>query len=97
MIKYAALRYLMCFMVVLTIGGNVFALLLRLVKDDCSRVQNLFICSLSFSDMLMGVYLIGIINKEIKTEGEYYKHDYYWRTGTPCKVFGIISVISSEV
>ncbi|XP_046852371.1 relaxin receptor 1-like [Xenia sp. Carnegie-2017] len=97
MIKYAALRYLMWFLVVLTIGGNVFALLLRLVKDDCSRVQNLFICSLSFSDMLMGVYLIGIINQEIATEGEYYKHDYPWRTGTPCKVFGIISVISSEV
>ncbi len=42
-----------------------FALLMRLVKDDNNRVQNMFICSLSFSDMLMGVYLIGIINQEI--------------------------------
>lgn len=97
MIKFSALRYLMWFLVVLTIGGNVFALLMRLVKDDTNRVQNMFICSLSFSDMLMGVYLAGIINQEITTRGEYYKHDFYWRTGSLCKVFGIISVISSEV
>ena len=79
------------------IGGNLFALLMRLVKDDNNRVQNLLICSLSFSDMLMGFYLAGIINQEIATRGEYYKHDYNWRMGTSCKVFGIISVISSEV
>ena len=87
----------MWFLVVLTIGGNLFALLMRLVKNDNNRVQNLLICSLSFSDMLMGFYLAGIINQEIATRGEYYKHDYNWRMGTSCKVFGIISVISSEV
>ena len=97
MIKFPTLRYLMWFLVVLTIGGNMFALLMRLVKDDNNRVQNMLICSLSFSDMLMGVYLIGIINQEIATRGEYYKHDLNWRTGSSCKVFGIISVISSEV
>ena len=97
MIKYPALRYLMWFLVVLTIGGNMFALLMRLVKDDSNKVQNILICSLSFSDMLMGIYLVGIINQEIATRGEYYRHDISWRTGTSCKVFGVISVISSEV
>ncbi|XP_028417161.1 G-protein coupled receptor GRL101-like [Dendronephthya gigantea] len=97
MIKYPALIVLMWFLVVLTIGGNIFALLMRLVKDDQNRVQNMFICSLSFSDMLMGVYLAGIINQQIATKGEYYKHDYSWRSGILCKIFGIISVISSEV
>ena len=97
MIKFAELRYLMWFLVVLTIGGNMFALLMRLVKDDNNRVQNMLICSLSFSDMLMGVYLAGIINQDIATRGEYYKHDFEWRTGIMCKIFGVISVISSEV
>ena len=87
----------MWFLVVLTIGGNMFALLMRLVKDDNNRVQNMLISSLSFSDMLMGIYLAGIINQDIVTRGEYYKHDFDWRTGIMCKIFGVISVISSEV
>ena len=97
MIKDPLLRYIMWFLAVLTIGGNIFALFMRCVKDDSSRVQNLLICSLGCSDLLMGIYLAGIITQEIETSGEYYKHDYNWRTSTQCKVFGIIAVISSEV
>ena len=97
MIKFPALRYLLWFLVVLTFGGNMFALLMRLVKEDSNEVQNMLICSLSVSDMLMGVYLAGIINQEVTTRGEYHRHDFGWRAGTLCKVFGVISVISSEV
>ena len=97
MIKFSALRFLLWFLAVLTIGGNMFALLMRLFKEDSNKVQNMLISSLCVSDMLMGVYLAGIINQEITTRGEYYLHDFNWRTGSLCKVFGVISVISSEV
>ena len=97
MIKFSALRFLLWFLVVLTIGGNMFALPMRLFKEDSNKVQNMLISSLCVSDMLMGVYLAGIINQEVTTRGEYYLHDFNWRTGGLCKVFGVISVISSEV
>ena len=97
MIKFSALRFLLWFLAVLTIGGNMFAILMRLVEEDNNKVQNMLICSLSVSDMLMGVYLAGIINQEVTTRGEYYLHDYDWRNGSLCKVFGVISIISSEV
>ncbi|CAB3978569.1 partial [Paramuricea clavata] len=45
----------------------------------------------------MGVYLIGIMYKEMITRNEYYKHDWEWRRGPVCKSLGAISVISSEV
>ena len=97
MIKNPAFKYLMWILVVLTFAGNVSALVMRFFKDDGTRVQNMLICSLSLSDMLMGVYLAGIINQELATRGEYYKHDFQWRTSNSCKALGIISVISSEV
>ena len=97
MIKSPVFRYLMWMMCTLTFGGNMFALFVRLVIHDKNRVQNMLVCSLCFSDMLMGVYLAGIINQEVTTRGEYYKHDYYWQTGSSCKIFAAISIISSEV
>lgn len=97
MLKSDALRYFLWILVVLTFGGNLFALLMRRMGKDENKVQNLFICSLSISDMLMGIYLAGIINKEMTTRGSYYLYDFNWRSGRACHAFGVISVISSEV
>lgn len=70
---------------------------MRLTETDENRVQNLLVSSLCVSDMLMGVYLVGIIDKEISTLGSYYKYDLEWRSSSSCHTFGAFSVISSEV
>ena len=87
----------MWILIVLIFGGNIFSLLMRLLSTDLKRVQNLLICSLCISDLLMGVYLIGIMYKEMITRNEYYEHEWEWRRGPVCKSLGAISVISSEV
>ena len=97
MLKADVLRYLMWVFVVLTFGGNIFALMMRLTETDENRVQNLLVSSLCVSDMLMGIYLAGIINKEISTHGSYYQYDLKWRGSSACHAFGAFSVISSEV
>ena len=69
----------------------------RLLFQDSKTVQNLLICNLCISDMLMGIYLAGIMYKDITTRTEYYQHKWEWQQGTACNALGAISVISSEV
>lgn len=97
MIKSQLLRNFMWALVVLIFGGNVFSFLMRFSIKDNQRVQNLFACSLCISDMLMGVYVAGILNKDIALRGDYYRHDKEWRMSYGCKFFGGTAVLSSEV
>ncbi|XP_046847197.1 relaxin receptor 1-like isoform X2 [Xenia sp. Carnegie-2017] len=83
--------------VVLIFVGNIFALIMRLLFAELHTVQNLFICNLCLSDMLMGVSLVGIMYKDLATYGEYLLHKCLWPKETTCKVLGAISIISSEV
>ena len=83
--------------VVLIFVGNIFALIMRLLFAELHTVQNLFICNLCLSDMLMGVHLVGIIYKDLATDGEYLRHKCLLPKETTCKVLGAISIISSEV
>ena len=97
LIKYDMLRYFITILIVVIFGGNIFSLMTRLLLADSKTVQNLLICNLCVSDMLMGVYLAGIMHKEMTTRNEYYKHKWKWLEGNACKSFGAMSVISSEV
>lgn len=97
LIENDTLRYFIQILIILIFGGNIFSLMTRLLLADTKTVQNLLICNLCISDMLMGIYLAGIMYKEMTTRTEYYKHKWDWQRGTTCKSLGAISVISSEV
>ena len=97
MIKSKNLRYFMWILLLLIFGGNSFSLLLRLTTKDNQRVQNLFICSLSVSDMLMAVYIAVIMSKDLTFRGEYYRYDQEWRLSEECTLSGVVSILSSEV
>lgn len=75
---------------------------MRHFKTMCSR-SVAFIChhvlvfSLSVSDLLMGVYLIGIAIASSVNSGEYCSVDRDWRLGNTCIVLGVLALVSSEV
>ena len=77
--------------------GNLFAILLRVIVKGDNKVHSFLLTNLAISDLLMGVYLLIIAIKDVQWQGEYFKHDNNWRSGTTCTVTGVLSMVSSEV
>ena len=97
LIKSEPLRYIAWFVLVFIFGGNVLVMALRKSHEDPSYVQNIFIQNLNIGDTLMGVYLAGMVNRDLTWRDEYYLHDHEWRSGVACKILGAIALTSSEV
>ena len=66
------------------------------VKED-NRVHSFLLTNLAMSDLLMGIYLLIIAIKDMQWQGEYFLHDFKWRSGVPCAFTGVLSMVSSEV
>ncbi|XP_067041831.1 uncharacterized protein [Acropora muricata] len=77
--------------------GNLIVLLMRVVAKEDNKVQSILLTNLAISDLLMGIYLLIIAIKDVQWQGEYFLHDFGWRSGVPCAVTGVLSMISSEV
>ena len=97
MIKNNLLRYIVWIVLLLTIGGNAFALILRITYLDSFHIQNILILSLNFGDLFMGLYIAAIVNRDLDWSGDYYLHDHQWRSSAACKGFGALALMSSEV
>ena len=97
MIKNNLLRYIVWIVLLLTIGGNAFALILRITYLDSFHIQNILILSLNFGDLFMGLYIAAIVNRDLDWSGDYYLHDHQWRFSAACKGFGALALMSSEV
>ena len=73
---------------------NISVFIYQFRRQDGNKVQKLFISSLSWSDMLMGIYMVMIASADI------YYRNYFpseaWRVSIPCKVAGTLSFLSSE-
>ena len=80
----------------LSLVGSVFVLSWRIIIKDMNVVQSIMLMHLALSDGLMGVYLITVGAKDLLWSGEYYLHDFKWRTGMLCQITGAISLLSSE-
>ena len=81
----------------LSIVGSVFVLTWRTIFKEKNVVQTIMLMHLAVSDGLMGIYLITVGAKDLLWSGEYYLHDFKWRTGMLCQIIGAISLLSSEV
>ena len=77
--------------------GNLIVLLMRVVAKEDNKVQSILLTNLAMSDLLMGIYLLIIAIKDVQWQGEYFLHDFKWRSGIPCALTGVLSMVSSEV
>ena len=58
--------------------------------------QQVMILNLALSDLLMGVYLLGITVKAAEVTGVYAQHDLRWRSGRWCSALGCCAWLSSQ-
>ncbi|XP_067041821.1 uncharacterized protein [Acropora muricata] len=77
--------------------GNLFAILLRVLVKEDNKVHSFLLTNLALSDLLMGIYLLIIAIKDVQWQGEYFLHDFKWRSGVLCALTGVLSMVSSEV
>ena len=97
MIKNEMLRYVVWMVFVGIFVANTISLILRIVYRDISFVQNIFILNLNIGDYFMGFFIAVAVYKDLLWRGDYYLHDYEWRSSVACQSFGSIALISSEV
>ena len=81
----------------LSLAGSVFVITWRSVFKDTNTVQSIMLLHLAVSDGLMGAYLITLGVKDLLWRGEYYLHDFQWRSSLACQITGATSLLSSEV
>ena len=77
--------------------GNLLVILMRVVVKEDNKVHSFLLTNLAMSDLLMGIYLLIIAMKDVQWQGVYFAHDYKWRSGVPCALTGVLSMVSSEV
>ncbi|XP_078372311.1 uncharacterized protein LOC144655983 isoform X2 [Oculina patagonica] len=77
--------------------GNLFVILMRVIVKEKNKVHSFLLTNLAMSDLLMGVYLLIVAVKDVQWQGEYFKHDINWRSGSMCALTGVLSMVSSEV
>ena len=97
MIKNEMLRSVVWVVFVGIFGGNTISIILRMAYRDKNLVQNIFILNLNIADFFMGLYIAVAVYKDLSWRGDYYLHDYDWRSSVACKSFGSIALLSSEV
>ena len=82
---------------ILSLLGAVFVVVWRRFFKERNVVQVIMLMHLAVGDGLMAVYLLTLACKDLLWSGEYYLHDYKWRTSLSCQITGAISVLSSEL
>nr|XP_058952955.1 G-protein coupled receptor GRL101-like [Pocillopora verrucosa] len=97
MFRHHAPRRTLWIVGLLSLLGSLFVVGWQYFYPDNNVVQSIMLVNLGVSDGIMGIYLIIIGIKDLQWSGEYYLHDYEWRTGWFCHFNGAMSVFSSEV
>ena len=82
---------------ILSLLGAAFVIAWRLFYKEKNVVQTILLMHVAVADGLMGVYLMTVGIVDAVWSGEYYLHDFEWRTGFRCQVVGGMSVMSSQV
>ncbi|CAH3165139.1 unnamed protein product, partial [Pocillopora meandrina] len=82
---------------IFSLVGAVFVITWRVIFKEKNVVQSIMLLHLAVSDGLMAIYLISLGTKDLLWRGEYYLHDFQWRSGLSCQIIGAISLLSSEV
>ena len=59
-------------------------------------VQNILISHLAMSDFLMGINMIFLAASDVYFGDFFPSYSNRWRLGIPCKIAGVLSILSSE-
>ena len=97
LMKNKTLQIFIWILGILAFAGNLIVVVWRCSLKEDNRVHSFLLTNLAVSDFLMGMYLLIIAIKDTQWQGEYFKHDFSWRTGKLCQFAGVLSMISSEV
>ena len=90
------LVFMMWFIGLNAICGNLFVLGQRKTKAGKIKVQTFLLSNLAMSDLLMGLYMLLIACADIYF-GEYFPMQAEaWRSGITCRIAGTLSIMSSE-
>ncbi|XP_033752468.1 G-protein coupled receptor GRL101-like isoform X2 [Pecten maximus] len=98
LIRLFILRVALWIIGLCAVFGNLFVLVYRLKYDraNLTKSYSIFVISLSFSDILMGIYMMIIGVADAVYRDRYVWEEKTWRHSTICTVSGILSTISSE-
>ena len=69
---------------------------LKTLRPDSIMFHAVIILNISFSDFLMGIYLLTIAAHDASFSGFYGSEDREWRSSFRCSIIGSLAVISSE-
>ena len=75
---------------------NLLVFCFRCVEKDGGKVQKFLISNLSLSDLLMGVSMVLLAGADAYFGVYFPSYASSWRSGTLCKLAGVLSVLSSE-
>ena len=75
---------------------NLLVFCFRCVEKDGGKVQKFLISNLSLSDLLMGVSMVLLAGADAYFGVYFPSYASSWRSGTLCKLAGILSILSSE-
>ncbi|XP_078369213.1 uncharacterized protein LOC144653157 isoform X3 [Oculina patagonica] len=97
LMKNKTLQIFIWILGIMAFAGNLIVVVWRCFMKEENRVHAFLLTNLAVSDFLMGLYLLIIAIKDTQWQGEYFKHDFTWRTGKLCQFAGVLSMVSSEV
>ncbi|XP_056018012.1 uncharacterized protein LOC125671577 [Ostrea edulis] len=98
LINVGFLAQMIWYMAFFSLIGNTYVIYYR-IKETLGRnnkLQGVFILNLSFSDLLMGVYLYIIAVADLEYRNIYGFKDSEWRSSIACTIAGLLATISSE-
>ena len=76
--------------------GNMFVLVWRKATSQKNKIQDVLLSNLAVSDLLMGMYMIGIACADVYFGEEFPMFAEIWRTSIICHLAGALSIVSSE-
>ncbi|XP_047494569.1 relaxin receptor 2-like [Penaeus chinensis] len=96
MMGWVVLRAAVWVVAALTLAGNLAVIGCRAISKEDNKILKLFIKNLAAADLLMGVYLLILGVKDLKTRGSYRAEALAWASSFTCTFTGMLGLVSSE-
>ncbi|XP_061196141.1 uncharacterized protein LOC133204431 [Saccostrea echinata] len=98
LISVGFLAQVIWYVALFSLIGNLYVIYYRMRSTNNGRnnAHGILVLNLSFSDLLMGVYLFIIAVADMKYRNNYGFNDSQWRSSNICTVAGLLATVSSE-
>ncbi|XP_061196140.1 uncharacterized protein LOC133204428 [Saccostrea echinata] len=98
LISVGFLAQMIWYVALFSLIGNLYVIYYRMrtTYKGGNNADGILVLNLSFSDLLMGVYLFIIAVADMKYRNNYGFNDSQWRSSNICTVAGLLATVSSE-